>query len=405
MDRTIRQKECLKRWINAGGAASIVAATGFGKTKLGLDLCEAFVKRNEDCSILIVVPTQFLKDQWIDKLEERGLLDNTRVEIINTVIKKEWICDLLIQDECHRYVAPMMAKVFKCVNYKNILCLTGTLERLDGKEELIKRYAPVCDRITIEEAEENGWVAPHREYLVLLDVDLKQYNAWTREFNQCFAYFDWNFNLAMSCATNKIAARVYAKKLSVPGNQVMGIGQKWLKAMKLRKDFIYNHPKKLEIAQKILNARPNSKALTFSATIKQAEAIGIGYTVHSKQKKKENAEIIEKFNSEKSGVLNTSKACDEGIDIHGVNLEIILHTDSSKIRKTQRVGRGVRFEEGKISEIFTIVLRGTQEVNWFNNSTTSKVITINEAQLDRVLNGELIETREHDNIVNTKFRF
>ena len=376
-----------------------------GKTKLGLDLCEAFVKRNEDCSILIVVPTQFLKDQWIDKLEERGLLDNARVEIINTVVKKEWICDLLIQDECHRYVAPMMAKVFKCVNYKNILCLTGTLERLDGKEELIKQYAPVCDRITIEEAEENGWVAPHREYLVLLDVDLKQYNAWTREFNQCFAYFDWNFNLAMSCATNKIAARVYAKKLGVPGNQVMGIGQKWLKAMKLRKDFIYNHPKKLEIAQKILNARPNSKALTFSATIKQAEAIGIGYTVHSKQKKKENAEIIEKFNSEKSGVLNTSKACDEGIDIHGVNLEVILHTDSSKIRKTQRVGRGVRFEEGKISEIFTIVLRGTQEVNWFNNSTTSKVITINESQLDKVLSGELIKTREHDNIVNTKFRF
>lgn len=405
MDRTTRQKECLKRWIKAGGAASIVAATGFGKTKLGLDLCEAFVKRNEDCSILIVVPTQFLKDQWIDKLEERGLLDNARVEIINTVVKKEWICDLLIQDECHRYVAPMMAKVFKCVNYKNILCLTGTLERLDGKEELIKQYAPVCDRITIEEAEENGWVAPHREYLVLLDVDLKQYNAWTREFNQCFAYFDWNFNLAMSCATNKIAARVYAKKLGVPGNQVMGIGQKWLKTMKLRKDFIYNHPKKLEIAQKILNARRDSKALTFSATIKQAEAIGIGYTVHSKQKKKENAEIIEKFNCEKSGVLNTSKACDEGIDIHGVNLEVILHTDSSKIRKTQRVGRGVRFEEGKISEIFTIVLRGTQEVNWFNNSTTSKVITINETQLEKVLAGETIETREHDNIVNTKFRF
>lgn len=30
MDRTTRQKECLKRWIKAGGAASIVAATGFG---------------------------------------------------------------------------------------------------------------------------------------------------------------------------------------------------------------------------------------------------------------------------------------------------------------------------------------------------------------------------------------
>ena len=132
--------------------------------------------------------------------------------------------------------------------------------------------------------------------------------------------------------------------------------------MKLRKDFIYNHPKKLEIAKKILASRPNTKALTFSATIKQAETIGVGYTVHSKQKKKENTAIIEKFNSEEFGVLNTSKACDEGLDIQGVNLEIILHTDSSKIRKSQRVGRGVRYEEGKVAEIFTLVLRGTQEM-------------------------------------------
>lgn len=376
-----------------------------GKTRIGLNLIEAFVKRNEECSCLVVVPTQILKDQWIDQLEERGLIDNARVEIINTVIKKEWSCDLLIQDECHRYVAEQMQKVFQCVNYKNILCLTGTLERLDGKEELIKFYAPVCDRITIEEAEANGWVAPHREYLVLLDVDLTNYNNWTREFNQCFAYFEWNFKIAMECATNKITASAYAKKLGLDAKQVMGVGQKWLKMMKLRKDFIYNHPKKLEIAQQILAARPDSKALTFSATIKQAEAIGVGYTVHSKQKKKENAAIIEKFNSDEFGVLNTSKACDEGLDIQGVNLEIILHTDSSKIRKSQRVGRGVRYEEGKVAEIFTLVLRGTQEITWFSNSNTSKVTTINEEQLERVLNGEEIQTREHDNIVNTKFRF
>ena len=30
MDRTERQKECLKRWIKAGGAACIEACTGFG---------------------------------------------------------------------------------------------------------------------------------------------------------------------------------------------------------------------------------------------------------------------------------------------------------------------------------------------------------------------------------------
>jgi superfamily II DNA or RNA helicase len=49
--------------LETGGAATIVACTGFGKTRLALNLCSAFVKRNEDCSILIVVPTQILKDQ------------------------------------------------------------------------------------------------------------------------------------------------------------------------------------------------------------------------------------------------------------------------------------------------------------------------------------------------------
>ena len=127
--------------------------------------------------------------------------------------------------------------------------------------------------------------------------------------------------------------------------------------------------------------------------------------MHSKKKKKENKQTVEAFNNASCGFLHTSKAADQGLDCKGVNLEIILHTDSSKTRKTQRIGRAIRFEEGKTSEIFTLVLRGTQEVNWFNNSNTSRVITINEEQLERVLNGESIETRQRENVINTKFRF
>ena len=91
--------------------------------------------------------------------------------------------------------------------------------------------------------------------------------------------------------------------------------------------------------------------------------------------------------------------------INAVNTEIILHTDSSKIRKGQRLGRAVRFEEGKTAEIFTLIIAGTQETKWFANSKTSNVITINEDQLDQVLNGEQIETREREYTPNLEFRF
>lgn len=403
--RDERQKECLKNWLKFKGAATIVACTGFGKTRIALNLIEAFVKRNEDSSALIIVPTEALKNQWIEELDKRSLIGNARVEIINSAIKLNWTCDLLVIDEIHLTPSDKFKKIFECVDYKNILGLTGTFERLDGKEVYITHYAPVCDTIPINVAEDNGWVAPHKEYLVLLEVDLKEYEENTKTFNQCFAQFGFDFNLAMDCATDIVKARAFAKKAGLDGNTVMGVAQKWNRCMRKRKDFIYHHPKKMEVAKKIIAARKDCKGITFSSTIKQAESFGFGWVMHSKKKKKENRAVIDAFDNADKGFLHTSKAADQGLDCKGVNLEIILHTDSSKIRKTQRIGRAIRYEDGKTSEIFTLVLKGTQEVNWFNNSNTSKVITINEEQLEKVLNGESIQTRERENIVNTKFRF
>ena len=156
MTRTERQKLCYKRWIEAGGKATIVATTGFGKTRLALNTIDKFLTINDQTFVLIVVPTEVLKKQWIDQLIERDLISNCRVEIINSVIKSDWECDLLIQDEIHLYAADSFKRIFECVNYKFVMGLTGTLERLDGKEAIIKRYAPVCDRITLKEAQDNG---------------------------------------------------------------------------------------------------------------------------------------------------------------------------------------------------------------------------------------------------------
>lgn len=175
--------------------------------------------------------------------------------------------------------------------------------------------------------------------------------------------------------------------------------------MRARKAFIQNHPKKFEIAKKIMEARKDKKGITFSATIKQAESLGGPYIIHSKKKKKENKAIIEEFNNAHCGFLHSSKAANEGIDVPGLSIGINLAVDSSKITSQQKRGRICRFEPGKEAELFTIVLKGTQEYNWAQNSATGSYITLNEQQLDKVLTGETIQTREHDNIVNTKYRF
>ena len=62
-------------------------------------------------------------------------------------------------------------------------------------------------------------------------------------------------------------------------------------------------------------------------------------------------------------------------------------------------------EEGKEAEIFTLLIRGTQEVNWHRNSAGSGYTVINEYQLEDVLSGKIVETRQQENIMNTKYRF
>jgi hypothetical protein len=49
-------------------------------------------------------------------------------------------------------------------------------------------------------------------------------------------------------------------------------------------------------------------------------------------------------------------------------------------------GRVIRFEEGKEAEIFTLVIKDTNEEHWFNTSSAGKsFIEINEKELEEIL--------------------
>ncbi len=405
MDRTTRQKLAIKRWSQNNGCATLILPTGFGKTRIALTISQLLTQKNPDFKILVVVPTDNLKNQWLKQLIEWKLLKNVTVEIINTAIKKVQHFDLLICDEAHRYASDSFSKLFDVIYYKMILCLTGTLERLDGKEELIKTHAPICDAVTRDEAIENGWLADFKNYLVMIDVDLKEYKQWDQVFNQCFSVLNFDFNLGMRLMKDAVFRRKYAKQTKMDYNILTGVVMKWMKAMRKRKEFVLSHPKKIEITKKILNARKDKKSITFCNTIKDAESIKMGYVLHSKQKKKENEAILEKFAKDSCGVINSSKALNTGTDIPGLSVGIMLANTSSKITKQQSIGRCIRKEGDKIAEFFTLVIKGTQDVKWAINSSVTDYITITEEQLQDVLDGKEISTRKRNYNVDLENRF
>ena len=398
LNRTERQQLGVRKWVAAGCKATLQWSTGVGKTRAALMAIKGFLTKNTNKNIVVIVPTEYLKIQWIQELSQYFLLNYVTVEIINSAIKKTDKIDFLILDECHRIPSDTFYEVFSQRNPESVLGLSATFSRLDGRHKLLDEFCPVCDVITVQEAIKNKWLSPYREYKVLIDPpDIDDYYEANREFIDTFSVFDFDFNLAMSCMTNIIQRRMYGKKINMSVKDLDAVVFTWGRSLRKRKDFVMNHPKKIELTRKIIEARPFNKIITFSSTIKQAEKIGYGYVVHSGKTKKKNRMTMEEFSLLPSGVINTAKSLDEGADIKGLNTAIILSNTSSQTQKTQRLGRVIRYEDGKEAEVFTLVIKGTMEEGWYSTSTAGKnYIEITEEELDDILLGEKSENIEKE---------
>lgn len=400
MTRDERQKLSVQRWIANKGKGVLIAGTGFGKTRVGLMIIKGILEKRPEKRILIVVPTITLKEQWTNLINDWGFSLNCEIQVINTVITKEWLCDLLIIDEIHLIFADTFKQVFEKVKYKLILGLTATLERLDGKHKLCEQYCPVFDNIPIVECMANGWVSLYKEYQVLIDVEnINTYLQYNKEFTEHFEFFDFSWEKVQSCLGPKgFKYRYQLSKEMFPNDEdkrkramqsITYHATAFMRTVQARKAFINNHPKKLELCRKIIEARPNAKIITFSNSIAMAEKIGIGNVYSGKDSKKKGRITIEEFSSQPIGILNTIRKADAGLDIPGLSVAIIIGTDSSPIKAVQRLGRTIRFEEGKVAEIFNIVINQTVETKWFQSSHAKQpYITIDEEGLEAVLRGE-----------------
>lgn len=403
--RDERQEEARVRWIKSKCRGTIVASTGFGKTRVAINCIKSVLNKYPSMKVLIVVPTIGLKEQWTSLLDINGLSLNCSVEVINSASKHNITCDILCIDELHRAAASTLISIFTTIKYRYILGLTATFERLDGRHELLEKYCPVIDEITLVEAQLNGWISNYKEYQVILDVDdISTYKELNKSFTEHFEFFNFSFEEAMNCVGPKgISGRIQLRDKLCPFNghneeqrkaifkQITYHSMGFMRAIQQRKAFINNHPKKLEIARKIIEARPSSKIITFSNNLKMAEAIGMGGKVYSgKDSKKKGRMTIDEFREVQTGILHTVRRADEGLDVPGLSVAIILGLDSSKTRKIQRLGRVVRKEGNKQAEIFTLVIDSTVECDWFKRSNSSpNIITIDEEGLDDVLNDKI----------------
>ena len=159
----------------------------------------------------------------------------------------------------------------------------------------------------------------------MIDVDdIETYKNLNKEWLEHFEFFGFDFDKAMSCTGKdgwryklQLRDEMYKGNDENKRKQILNAisyhSAGFMRTMTQRKAFINNHPKKIEIAKKIIEARHDKKIITFSNNVKMAESISNGdYVYTGKLGKKKGRVMIEDFLSGNIKILNSCKKLDEG---------------------------------------------------------------------------------------------
>lgn len=99
ISRDARQEIGRKRWIENKCRGTFVWPTGTGKTYGAIKCIKSVINKYPDFKVLVVVPTEPLKTQWQSYFEKFNLVNNCNVQIINTIVKKDWETTILVLDK------------------------------------------------------------------------------------------------------------------------------------------------------------------------------------------------------------------------------------------------------------------------------------------------------------------
>tara|TARA_R100001126_G_scaffold100359_2_gene77932 strand:+ start:829 stop:2001 length:1173 start_codon:yes stop_codon:yes gene_type:complete len=359
------QSNALNAWHTAGYRGSIIAGTGFGKSRCGV-LAVAYALK-EGGRALVLVPTVQLQEQFKGEFTKWGHVSLlTRVEIMcyQSAHKLEGEhYDIVVCDEVHLGLSPVYRQFFERNTYDKIMCMTATLPEEDEYRQLLKQLAPTVYTISIDECVSKGLVAPYDIYCIpveLTEIERAAYKKANNLFVQC------KYRLGGFDAFNE------ANRILRGGQGDKGAAAQFFNAIRQRKAVVQHAENKLHMASHIGDHHQDDKILTFSGTNEftnlMAQALD-GYVYHSGLSKKKREYTLELFNESESAVLCSTKALNQGFDVPDVGIGIIAGLESKALPMIQRVGRLIRFKEGKRGRVYILYVKDSQEEKWMNQAT------------------------------------
>ena len=371
------QKKALNAWVKGGYCGSIIAGTGFGKSRCGvLAICHVLDKNYANWEVtadpaLILVPTVQLQKQFKEefiKWDKEEYLKDVEILCYQSAYKLKGIdYSIVVCDEVHLGLSPQYRKFFENNTYQHLLCMTATLPEEEEYNLKLQEIAPINYTITLDKCVSLGLVSPYEIHCVpvkLTDIEQAEY----KKVNNKFVY--WKYQLGNFDAFNE-AKRVLADTSAAP--EMKQAAAQFYACIRARKKIVDFASQKIYALQKIVVNNPEEKILVFGGanafTDQLAEATETLSTVyHSGKTKKQKEQAIKDFKDGTKTVLCSTKALNQGFDVPDAGMGIICGLTSKSLSMVQRVGRLIRFQEDKVGRIFILYVKDSQEEKWLNNS-------------------------------------
>lgn len=329
----------------------LMLSTGVGKTRIALNILKDRLKDKLFYSILVVVPKNVLKDEWVKEIHKWDMDDMLPHVVFTTYVSlpKHSLTHYhaVIWDEAH-HITDRCFEVIKAYNIKHFynqinLFLSATLDA--KKMCAIKNnfYNVYTLKVDIKEAIESDILPDPEVLLIPLRLDKTKPNQIYVKRKSCKREVTCEFRNRWPYIKNKdIRVNIwctefeYYELLEADYYLATTHAREFWKSQLAMHRLKWLSEIKTPLVKNILQILNKERTLTFCNSIDQSEKLG-KYPIHSG--KKELLENLEKFNNGDINHITAVGMLNEGANVTNLRIGIFAHLNASKVPTFQKIGK------------------------------------------------------------------
>ena len=401
--KTVMQYKVANLFLKKGGRGTLEMATGTSKTRVALIVAKHLIDNNRIDSVLIVVPSESIRDDTWPKEIEKWIGSEYRsffqIDCIQTVYKETEQRQFIICDEIHNMVNRWedysigigeYVKFFKNNPCKYLMGLSALIPA--NKRRTLSAICPIIFTLPIDKAVKEGYVSNFLivNYGIHLDeINQQEYDKIQERVIDLEEELGGS-DVAYTNSNTYINAFSDIKySISKEERKKLRLALDYKRAINDRKIFLSTRKQKLSLCTE-LSELYGKKHIIFSSSKEASnlleKLIPNSVKVHSGVSRGKRRKALEAFQEEEElKTLLAVNAINEGVNTPAVKLSILESGNSTPKDLVQRLGRNLRIIDGeKIAIFIQLYFKNTQDAVWTRNRTypipKNKVKEINNLQ-------------------------